>query len=476
LFIPVILSGGAGTRLWPVSRELHPKPFIRMSDGQSLLQKTLKRVSQLENITEILTVTNREFYFKTKDEYLIFNHHSAKNCFLLEPFGRNTAPAIGMAAFYALEKYGPESILLVLPADHLIEQHEAFDAAVKLAYEFDKSNTLVTFGIRPTSPKTGFGYIKLDSAKQGQISYKIEEFVEKPSLELAEKYVTSGQYLWNSGMFCFKSKIILKQLEKLVPDVFLALKKTWECSEKGNFLTDRIEIDAKTFEEASSISIDYAVMEKSKNAVVIPCDFNWSDIGCWNSVSELTEVDAAGNGVVGEALLVDVTNTFIQGNDRLVAAVGLENLIIVDTPDALLVANRAHSQSVKKVVDLLKSNDHKSYKLHRTIFRPWGSYTILDESGRFKIKRIVVRPGSTLSLQMHYHRSEHWIVVSGAAKVTNGSNTFILNTNESTFVPAGFQHRLENPGLLDLVLIEVQTGDYLGEDDIVRFDDVYGRV
>ncbi len=480
MFIPVILSGGAGTRLWPVSREMHPKPFIRLDDGQSFLQKTLDRVIKVKEIPEVLTVTNREFYFKTKDEYSIFRDHKVKTNFLLEPFGRNTAPAIALTAFYALDKYGPESVLLILPADHLIDQQDNFDIALLQAYEIAKKNKIVTFGVKPTSPETCFGYIKIDTNKQehaiDQIGFKVKEFVEKPAKKLAEQYIASGQYLWNSGMFCFKAETILAEIKLLEPVFFEQVNECWRVSKNNNVYTDAIGIDDNTFYQVTNCSIDYAVMEKAKEVVVIPCDFSWTDIGSWNALSQLTTPDDAGNHTVGETLLIDSTNTYIQSNNRLVTALGIDNLIIVDTPDALLVANREHSQDVKKIVDELKKNNHTTYKNHITVYRPWGSYTTLEESVFFKIKRIVVKSHACLSLQMHYHRSEHWVVVSGVAKVTNGVNTFILNANESTFIPAGGHHRLENPGLLDLVLIEIQIGEYLGEDDIVRFDDKYGRV
>jgi mannose-1-phosphate guanylyltransferase/mannose-6-phosphate isomerase len=479
LLIPVILSGGAGTRLWPVSREMHPKPFIRLSDGESLLQKTLHRVKKFKDVAEVLTVTNRELYFKTKDEYSILSECEKETRFLLEPFGRNTAPAIGMAALHVLEKYGPESVLLILPADHLIEQLDIFNRVVTQAYGIAKHNKIVTFGIKPISPETRFGYIKLAMSGAEMDFYnegvRAEKFVEKPTQKMAENYIASGHYLWNSGMFCFKAETILSQFKILEPSVYEGINDCWKASIKKNSYRDAIEIDPITFEAIPNRSIDYAIMEKAEDIIVIPCDFQWTDIGSWNAISELINPDAAGNHTVGDTLVIDSTNSFIQSNDRLVAALGVDNLMIVDTPDALLVANREYSQDVRKIVDELKKNNHSSYKNHLTVFRPWGKYTILEESEHFKIKRIVVKPHASLSLQMHYHRSEHWVVVSGVAKVTNGK-TCILNTNESFFIPAGVKHRLENPGLLDLVLIEIQTGEYLGEDDIVRFDDKYGRV
>jgi len=475
LFIPVILSGGAGTRLWPVSRESHPKPFMRLQDGMSLLQKTLSRAAKLNNVQEILTVTNSEYYFKTKSEYAELNHSSIQNSFLLEPFGRNTAAAIGMAAFYAVEKYGPDSVLLILPADHLIENQAAFQDASLHAYQWAKKNKLVTFGIKPTIAETGFGYIKMMQTASKEKGYLAERFVEKPHKELAEQYVASGDYLWNSGMFCFTAETILTEMKNANADIFHDLDACWKISKDKNELRNTIEIDSRSFEKMANLSIDYAVMEKSKDVVVIPCDFSWNDIGSWSAVSDLITPDDAGNRVMGDALLVDVENSFIKSDERLIAAAGVKNLIVIDTPDALLIADRHHAQDVKKIVDQLKQNNHDCYKIHRTVVRPWGTYTTLEEGPRFKIKRIVVKPGASLSLQMHHHRNEHWVVVSGMAGVTNGETVFMLNTNESTFIPAGHQHRLENPGLIDLVLIEVQTGDYLGEDDIVRFEDKYGR-
>jgi len=485
MLIPVILSGGAGTRLWPVSREAHPKPFMKLADGQSLLQKTYLRAAGLPGVKEILTITNREYYFKSKDEYEAADAKAAiQPTFLLEPFGRNTAPAIALGAMKIAAKHGPDALMLVLSADHLIGNLDSFSTAVEIACHAARDDALVTFGIVPSGPETGFGYIECGdtlsttpSPLRGEGHARtVLRFVEKPTREIAVEYLATGRYLWNSGMFCFKAGAILRELASHAPQLHQAALACWESTRaKADAKTGMLEIDPATFAHVPDISIDYAIMERSRNVVVVPSDFSWSDIGSWGAVSDLTRPDAAGNRVVGEAILVDTGNTYIQSEDRLVAAVGLENLIIVDTPDALLVANRDRVQDVKKVVEQLKLQSHESYKLHRTVSRPWGTYTVLEDGARFKIKRIVVKPGASLSLQMHHHRSEHWIVVSGMARVVNGEREIFVNTNESTFIPAGHKHRLENPGILDLVMIEVQSGEYLGEDDIVRFEDVYGR-
>jgi mannose-1-phosphate guanylyltransferase/mannose-6-phosphate isomerase len=478
LLIPVILSGGAGTRLWPVSREAHPKPFMKLADGQSLLQKTFIRAAALEGVQDILTITNREYYFQTRDEYEAVRKTApnAQPLFLLEPMGRNTAPAIALGAFQLTERFGPDALMLVLAADHLIENQQAFAEAVYRAATLAGQGKLVTFGIVPDAPETGFGYIECGAALDQAGSFAAACFVEKPSEELAREYLASGRYLWNSGMFCFTAGAVLDQLRRHAPAIYEGAASCWEATlAKAGSSPEMAEIDRDSFAQLTDISIDYAVMEKSADVAVVPGSFGWSDIGSWNALGELTPPDDAGNSVIGEAVLVDVGNSFIQSEDRMVAAIGVNNLIVVDTPDALLIADRDRAQDVKKVVQQLKLMEHESYKLHRTVHRPWGTYTTLEEGDRFKIKRIVVKPGASLSLQMHYHRSEHWVVVSGTAKVVNGENTFLVRSNESTFIPAGHRHRLENPGLMDLVMIEVQSGDYVGEDDIVRFDDKYGR-
>lgn len=475
--LPVVLSGGAGTRLWPVSREGHPKPFMKLADGESLLQKSYRRAAAIDHVSEILTITNRDYYFKSKDEFQSVQPRTgtASASFLLEPCGRNTAPAIALGALYAADFHGPDTVLLVLPADHLIRDQAAFAGNVQQAVPLAASGKLVTFGIKPTAPETGFGYIECGAPCEngGRI---VARFAEKPSPENARAYLQAGNYLWNSGMFCFSASTMLSQLEKHAPDLYGKALACWRASrDTAGDARRMVEIDADTFAELPDISIDYAVMEKSSEVAVIPAEFDWSDIGSWNAISELTPPDEAGNRVVGEAVLVNTSDCYIQSEDRLVATVGLENLVIVDTPDAVLVARRDQTQDVKQVVRQLKQMAHESYRLHRTVSRPWGTYTVLEEGSRFKIKRIEVKPGASLSLQMHHHRSEHWVVVNGVAKVINGEQEYLINTNESTYIPAGHQHRLENPGVIDLVMIEVQSGEYLGEDDIVRYQDIYGR-
>lgn len=476
--IPTILCGGAGSRLWPVSRELHPKPFIRLADGQSLLQKAFLRGAQLPGVKEVLTVTNRELFFKTEDEFREVNHAGLRTSFILEPFGRNTAAAIAAACVRVARVHGTDAILLVLAADHLIADQHAFQNAVSQAAKLAKQGKLVTFGIEPDAPETGYGYIEADGNT-------VLRFVEKPSLEKAQEYLESGRFLWNSGMFCFAAGALLQQMELHSPEILAATRDCIDQSRKssGSGFT-QLELDPNSFGNVPENSIDYAVMEKAAlprpngnagNVAVVPCSIGWSDIGSWSALSDLIEADTNGNRIQGETLLHNVTNCVIQSNDRLIGAVGIENLVIIDTPDALLVAHRECTQDVKHIFTQLKTSGHEAHRLHRTVYRPWGTYTVLEEGERFKIKRIVVKPGSCLSLQMHHHRSEHWVVVSGTAKVVNGENEFIVNTNESTYISAGHKHRLENPGELDLVMIEVQSGDYVGEDDIVRFEDAYGR-
>lgn len=467
--IPVILCGGAGSRLWPVSRELHPKPFIKLADGQSLLQKAFIRGAGLANVVEVITVTNRELLFLTQDHYRAVNKGKLACSFLLEPFGRNTAPAVAAAAIRTAAAHGDDAILLVLAADHLIADQAAFADAVARATALAAAGKIVTFGIRPDAPETGYGYIEADGNE-------VVRFVEKPDLANAKEYVASGNFLWNSGMFCFTAGTMIREMGRVCPDILnalqLCMQKSTPVEGPGLF---QLELDADTFVTAPDISIDYAVMEKTTLAAVVPCEIGWSDIGSWNALGDLTEADTNGNRIAGEAVLHDSHNCYIRSDQRVVGAVGINDLLIIDTPDAILVAHRDRAQDVKQIYAKLKTDGHAAHKIHRTVHRPWGTYAVIEEGDGFKIKRIEVKPGASLSLQMHHHRSEHWIVVSGAATVVNGENELFLRSNESTYIPAGHKHRLVNPGLIDLVMIEVQSGDYLGEDDIVRFQDVYGR-
>lgn len=476
MFVPVILCGGSGSRLWPVSREGHPKPYMRLADGKTLLQKTYERAHSLQmaldsfDRAEILTVTNRDYYFMSRDEQDIAGVNGG---FILEPFARNTAPAVALAAHVVAQEYGAEAVMLVLAADHLILNPQAFERSVIAAIELAQKNYLVTFGVVPSVPETGFGYIQRGQAID-DAGYRVARFVEKPGLVTARQYLESGDFFWNSGMFCFKAGTFLEELKTHATEISVSVELCWEAMAKSSRFDSR-EIPASLFQAVPDLSVDYAVMERSHRVAVVPGDFGWSDIGSWTAVRDLVPADAQGNRVVGDAILIDSTSTFVQSQDRLVTTLGVDNLMIVDTPDALLVASSEKSQDVKKIVVELKKHAHEAHRLHKTVSRPWGTYTVLEDSAHFKIKRIEVKPGASLSLQMHEHRSEHWVVVSGVARVTNGEHEMLIHPNESTYIPAGHKHRLENPGQDSCVLIEVQCGTYLGEDDIVRFDDIYGR-
>ena len=473
MLIPVILSGGAGTRLWPVSREAHPKPFIVLPDGQSLLQKTLLRAAELKP-EAILTITNRDYFFITRDAYaeVTLDRDIALD-YLLEPAGRNTAPAIAAGALRLRERFGDDATMLVLPSDHLISDVAGFAAAVQAAQALAAQGYLVTFGITPTGPETGFGYIEADDARKlGAAGLAVRRFVEKPARAKAEEYLASGRYYWNSGMFCFRVGDFLGELARCAPELSEAVLAAWQATPRDQA---PIVIDPAAFARIADISVDYAVMEKAARVAVVPGRFDWSDIGSWQALGDLVPADAAGNRVQGEAVLVDSKDCFVRSEDRLVAALGVQNLLVVDTPDALLVADRSRAQEVKTIVQRLNASGHESARLHRTVHRPWGTYTVLEEGPRFKIKRIVVKPGASLSLQYHHRRSEHWVVVAGSAKIVNGEREIILGADQSSYIPAGTAHRLANPGAVDCVMIEVQSGDYLGEDDIVRLEDTYGR-
>ncbi|HSN19797.1 MAG TPA: mannose-1-phosphate guanylyltransferase/mannose-6-phosphate isomerase [Usitatibacter sp.] len=470
LLIPTILCGGAGSRLWPVSRALHPKPFMRLADGQSLLQKAFLRGAGLPDAGEMLAVTNGELFFQTRDEFREVNARGAAVSYLLEPAPRGTAAAVAAAALHVERTHGAGTALLVLPADHLVSDMEAFRDAVARALALAARGRLVTFGIRPSSPETGYGYIEAAGSD-------VLRFVEKPSAEVAREYVGSGRFLWNSGMFCFTAGAILGEMRRHCGDIVAGVER---CLERSRTLeiegARRVELDAESLARVPETSVDYAVMEKSGQVSVVACDIGWSDIGSWAAVAELGAADAMRNRVEGTAVLHDVSGCYIRAEDRVVGAVGVEDLVIVDTADALLVARKDRAQDVRTVYAKLKEQGHEAHRLHRTVHRPWGTYTVIEEGPGFKIKRIEVKPGASLSLQMHRHRSEHWVVVDGTAKVTNGERELVVRSNESTFIPAGHRHRLENATEAPLVIIEVQSGPYLGEDDIVRFDDRYGRL
>ncbi|MFH1045036.1 MAG: mannose-1-phosphate guanylyltransferase/mannose-6-phosphate isomerase [Pseudomonadota bacterium] len=473
MLIPVILSGGAGTRLWPVSREAHPKPFIVLPDGQSLMQKTLLRAAALKP-DSIVTITNRDYFFITRDAYAEMALAPGIDLdYLLEPVARNTAPAIAAGALRIREQFGDNATMLVLPSDHLIRDFAAFAEAVQAACALADEGYLVTFGITPTSAETGFGYIEADQTRKlGGEGLGVRRFVEKPSREKAEEYLASGRYYWNSGMFCFRVGEFLSELARCAPDVSDAVLAAWRATPRDQ---TPIAIDPESFARIADISVDYAVMEKARRVAVVPGRFDRSDIGSWQALGDLVPADAAGNRVQGEAVLVDSKDCFVRGEDRLVTVLGVHNLLVVDTPDALLVADRSRAQEIKGIVQRLNDSGHPSGRLHRTVHRPWGTYTVLEEGPRFKIKRIVVKPGASLSLQYHHRRSEHWVVVSGMARIMNGEQEIVLGADQSSYIPAGTAHRLANPGAVDCVMIEVQSGDYLGEDDIVRLDDHYGR-
>lgn len=478
MIVPVILSGGAGTRLWPVSREDHPKPFMRLPDGQSLLLKTYLRAAGLLGAGgEIVTVTNREHYFESRDHFAEAKLTGCRARFLLEPQGRNTAPALAVAALALAAEHGDDAVLVVMASDHLIHDLAGFEAATKHAVRLAEQGYLVTYGVRPTAPETGFGYIEAGAVLDELGGCQVQRFVEKPDSVTAQEYLDSGRFLWNSGMFCFTAGSLIRELQAHAPELLEQARVCIEHSPLQTYAGGLMqELQGASFAALPDISIDYAVMEHSARVAVVPAQFDWSDIGSWKALSELVAADADCNRAQGDALFIDSRNTYVQSHGRLVATVGVDDLIVVETPDAILVAHADRAQQVGQVAKRLKLENHQAYRLHRTVARPWGTYTVLEEGPRFKIKRIVVKPGAALSLQMHHHRSEHWIVVQGMAKVVNGGEPRLINSNESTFIPAGHKHRLENPGVIDLVMIEVQSGEYLGEDDIVRFEDQYGRV
>jgi mannose-1-phosphate guanylyltransferase/mannose-6-phosphate isomerase len=469
MLIPLILSGGSGTRLWPVSRKNLPKQFLELAGKGTLFQQTIARTRQLPDVAAPIVVASEDHRFLAADQLLEVGVENA--AIVLEPLARNTAPAIALGALQALQR-DPDAVLLVLPADHLIGDTAAFVDAVKQARPLAAQGWLVTFGIRPDRPETGFGYIRRADAIDDH-GFSVGQFVEKPDLAKAESYLADGGYDWNSGMFLFKAARYLEELAEHAPAMLAAVR---EAHANATVDLDFVRIDHDAFSRVPDDSIDYAVMEKTQRAAVIPVSCAWSDIGSWSALWLTGDKDADGNLREGDTMAVATRNSLLRSHDRhLLATVGVDDLIVVTTPDATLVAHRDAAQDVKKIVEQLKAAGRSEHSLHRVVHRPWGNYDSLEEGERFQVKRIVVKPGASLSLQKHHHRAEHWIVVSGTAEVTCDDKVFLLGENQSTYIPLGSKHRLRNPGKVPLELIEVQSGSYLGEDDIVRYDDVYGR-
>jgi len=466
--LPVIMAGGSGTRLWPLSRSLYPKQFLSLVEDASLLQATLLRLDRLECSTPLI-ISNNEHRFIVAEQL----RQAGFNDFdiILEPVGRNTAPAIALAALHAL-KDGDDPIMLVLAADHVIQNVDAFCSSVILAQTQAAQGKMVTFGIVPSRAETGYGYIRQGEAVAESV-YKVDSFVEKPDQITAETYIRDGNYLWNSGMFMFKASAYLDELEKFRPDILSACKLAMASA---SIDLDFIRLEEAMFTACPDDSVDYAVMEKTNHSVVVPMDAQWCDVGSWNSLWDISTKDGNGNVTYGDVIHYNSNNNYVYAESSLVTTIGADDLVIVQTKDALLIAKQNQVQDIKKVVDVLKRENRSEHISHREEYRPWGRYDSVDQGGRYQVKRITVKPGERLSTQMHYHRAEHWVVVAGTAKVTRGDEVFIVTENESMFIPVGVVHTLENPGKVPLEVIEIQSGTYLGSDDIVRFDDKYGRI
>ncbi len=463
----LVLAGGSGTRLWPLSRKNFPKQFLKLGDNNSLLQQTIKRLLNIFSPEDIIVMTNNEYKFHViSDLNSISNSKKTVNNIILEPVGRNTAPAIALGMKYCLDKLGTaeDEVLFVSPSDHMIRPAEKFSEYVKTAEEISRKGYIVTFGLKPTRPETGYGYIKVENKghQRNQVFFKVDKFTEKPDTKTAEKYIKDGNYYWNSGMFAFKIRTMQKEFKKYAPEI-------------ANMYELGFDELVERFDEMPDISLDYSIAEKSDKMTVLPLDIYWNDIGSWDSLYDVANKDEKGNVKMGDTITVDTKDTLIISNKRLISTIGIEDCLIIDTDDAVLIAKKGETQKVREIVKTLNNSKRKEALEHLTTYRPWGSYTILEEGTRYKIKRIVVNPGERLSLQMHYHRSEHWVVIKGAAKVTIGDKESYIHENESIYVPKSTLHRLENPGKVPLEIIEVQNGEYVGEDDIVRLDDIYGR-
>lgn len=469
--IPVVMAGGSGTRLWPLSRQLYPKQFLPLLGRRTMLQETCDRLDGMECLPP-LVICGEEHRFIVAEQ--LRSGGSARGKILLEPEGRNTAPALALAACYALNNAaeGEDPMLLVLAADHAIQDAPAFRTAIVAAIPFAEQGKLVTFGIVPSAPETGYGYIKGGDVVGEGPAQVVSSFVEKPSLDVAERYLAEGNYLWNSGMFMFRAGCFLEELDKYRPDILAACRRAMADASSD---VDFVRPDREAFLNCPEESIDYAVMEKTPSAVVVPMDCGWNDVGSWSALWEVSEKDGQGNTLKGDVMALDTHNSYVQSDRKLIATIGLHDVVIVESDDAIMVADKSRVQDVKAIVSQLRVQKRSEADIHRKVFRPWGYYDSIENGDRFQVKRIFVRPGASLSLQMHHHRAEHWIVVRGTARVTKGEEVFLLSENESTFIRIGESHRLENPGNIPLEMIEVQSGSYLGEDDIVRFEDVYNR-
>ncbi|MBB5019884.1 mannose-1-phosphate guanylyltransferase/mannose-6-phosphate isomerase [Chitinivorax tropicus] len=466
---PVILCGGSGTRLWPMSRAALPKQFLSLVSDRTMLQETVTRLSGLPDLAPSVLICNEEHRFLVAEQLREIKQTPA--AILLEPVGRNTAPAVTLAAL-ALVARDPDALMLVLPADHVIRDVAAFHAATAVAVQAAKSDRLVTFGIRPDRPHTGYGYIKLGTALELEGCHQVDRFVEKPDSATAEAFLAAGDHLWNSGMFVFKASRYLEEIARFQPAMLQICRQAIAAAVQD---LDFCRIPAETFTTCPSDSIDYAVMEKTDAAVVVPVNLGWSDVGSWQALWEVAGKDGAGNVTRGDVYLEAVQNSYVRADSKMVAVIGLDDVVVVETADAVLVSHKDCAQNVKNVVSRLNAQSRTESTFHRRVYRPWGSYEGIDAGPRYQVKRITVQPGQKLSLQMHHHRAEHWVVVSGTARVTCDSESKLLAENQSTYIPLGASHRLENPGKLPLEIIEVQSGAYLGEDDIVRFEDVYHR-
>jgi mannose-1-phosphate guanylyltransferase/mannose-6-phosphate isomerase len=473
MLIPVILSGGSGTRLWPLSRELYPKQLLPLVGKGTMLQETLARLSGVAEVGAPIVVCNEQHRFLVAEQLREVGFEAGT--IILEPVGRNTAPAVAVAAMAAVtgdseSKQKGDPILLVLPADHVIQNVKAFQAAVAIGLKAAAEGKLVTFGVVPNKPETGYGYIRRESGSGP--TYAIAQFVEKPDLATATRYVESKEYFWNSGMFMFSAAKVLDEMRSLAPAIYDACAQAFTAAKRD---LDFTRLPSKEFGACPSDSFDYAVMEKTHVGTVVPLDAGWSDVGSWSALHEAIPGDAQGNVSLGDVLTEDTSGCYLQSTSRLVATVGLKDHVVVETKDAVLVAPKDRVQDVKLLVNQLKKQKRYETSLHREVFRPWGSYDSIDAGDRFQVKRLMVKPGAVMSLQLHHHRAEHWIVVHGTARITRGEETFLLEENQSTYIPLGTRHRIENPGKIPLHIIEVQSGGYLGEDDIVRFEDRYGR-